>query len=279
MRRFYAFLISAALLLMPLSPVEAAESVTVPILMYHEVSLTDFGKDVISPEELESDIVSLLREGFAPVVMEDLIRYVSLGEALPDKPVVLTFDDGFRNTYVLARPILEKYGVPIVLSLIGKGLDDFTLWPSDSLLHTQMTWTEAAELSSLGIAELQNHSYELHAFPGCVRREGQSESDYAAMLREDALRMQEALYTRTGTCGTVFTYPYGYYDPASDDILLEAGFSATLTCDFGINRLAVGDKGSLYGMKRICRVHGRDVLSLLTEAEEFTSLAPSSRIP
>ena len=78
-------------------------------------------------------------------------------------------------------------------------------------------------------------------------------------------RLQEELYARTGKAASTFAYPYGQYDGALEGLLEEMGFQATLTCDFGVNRLT-HDPDCLRGMKRICRSHGAELEGLLAHA-------------
>ena len=75
--------------------------VRVPVIMYHAVmdDASRLGKYVISPEELESDFKWLSENGYTAVLSEDLINYTENGAALPEKPILLTFDDGYYNNY------------------------------------------------------------------------------------------------------------------------------------------------------------------------------------
>ncbi|MDR3278079.1 MAG: polysaccharide deacetylase family protein, partial [Oscillospiraceae bacterium] len=102
-------------------------AVRVPILMYHEVKYGKLGKDAISPWELESDLRYLRGGGYTPVTVDSLIDYVLGDSVLPDKPVVLSFDDGYMNNHRFALPILQKYASPFALSLIVKNTDEFSL--------------------------------------------------------------------------------------------------------------------------------------------------------
>ena len=78
-------------------------------------------------------------------------------------------------------------------------------------------------------------------------------------------RLQEELYRLTGCAPSTLAYPYGFYDDALEGITEEMGFQATLTCDFGVNRLT-HDPDCLRGMKRICRSHGAELEGLLAHA-------------
>ena len=108
---------------------EKREEVLLPVLMYHEVRYDDLGKDAILPEEMESDLLYLQREGYTTVLMEDVIAFVYAGESLPEKPILLTFDDGYESSYRRLFPLLEQYGAKAVINVIGKSADEFSLLP------------------------------------------------------------------------------------------------------------------------------------------------------
>lgn len=271
LRRFFCVL-SAFLLFaggVPALPEEAA--VPLPILMYHDVKEKRPGKDSITPYELESDLRYLSGAGYTPVTMREVIAYVYEGAPLPDKPIVLSFDDGLLSVVTTVGPLLEKYGARIVLSAIGRSADEFSALPSGDPRYAHATWSQLRELQDKGLAEIQNHSYDLHrdggGVLGCQQKPGESGAAHALRLSEDLTRMQERVRDELGTVPDTFAYPYGKYCDLSEGILRELGFRASLTCDFGVN-LLTRDPDCLMGMKRICRSHGADLASLLKEATE-----------
>ena len=86
------------------------EYVKVPIVMYHSV-LKDKkmdGKYVVSPTEFENDLIYLEEHGYTTIFLQELVDYVYTGAALPEKPVVITFDDGYLNNLTYVLPILQK---------------------------------------------------------------------------------------------------------------------------------------------------------------------------
>jgi hypothetical protein len=90
------------------------DAIAVPIIMYHEVKTSKLGKDAISPYEFESDLKFLQENSYTPITMTQLIDYVYNDAALPENPIILSFDDGYLNNYVYAYPLLEQYQVKIV---------------------------------------------------------------------------------------------------------------------------------------------------------------------
>ena len=266
-RRILCLLLSALSLLF--SPAPPEEEIVLPILMYHDVSYAKPGKDVVTPEELRSDLVWLREAGYHPVTMARVIDWVDEGVPLPEAPIVLSFDDGYLSAYDRVLPLLREMEMPMVLSVIVKSADEFSSYRPGKGRFAHAVWSQLRELADSGLAELQNHSYDLHRALGggwgCDRLPGESRGAYAERLAADVLLAQERIWTETGRQCTVFTYPYGRYGPESEETLRELGFRATLTCDFGVNLLR-RDPDCLFGLKRICRSHGADLPALLEEA-------------
>ena len=249
---------------------EKREEVLLPVLMYHEVRYDDPGKDAILPEEMERDLQYLQRAGYTTVLMEDVLAFVYTGRPLPEKPILLTIDDGYESSYRRLFPLLKRYGAKAVVSVIGKSADEFSLMPEQGGPYVHAGWKELLEMWDSGCIELQNHSYDLHhesgGEQGCRRRWEENDFAYEERIRRDVDRLQEELYRRTGELASTFTYPYGFYSDELEGILEDCGFLATLTCDFGMNRLT-RDPDCLRRMKRICRSHGADLEKLLSRAE------------
>ena len=96
-------------------------SVSLPVLMYHHIleSSSRLGDYVISPQQFEADLQFLSVHGYQTVTVLDILRLVQTGGPLPEKPVLITFDDGYESTYAYAFPLLKKYGMTAVVSIIG----------------------------------------------------------------------------------------------------------------------------------------------------------------
>lgn len=233
--------------------------VCVPILMYHEVKLTMAGKDVITPYEFESDLKYLQKNGYETVTMNDLIAYVYDGKALPEKPVVLSFDDGYFNNYVYVYPLLQKYHMKIVLSIIGKNTDEFSNIQDENINYSHVTWKQINEMKDSGLVELQNHTYNMHKITaarfGCGKTSGESQEHYAHVLEDDIGKLQNEIKLYTGSAATTFTYPYGKVSSDSVPVIKSMGFKASLSCDYGVNLISK-DPAVLFGLRRICRSHG-----------------------
>ncbi len=244
------------------------DKVEVPILMYHSIfrSTNTHGNYIISEAAFEADLKYLKDNGYTTVVMQDLIDYVHAGKSLPEKPVVLTFDDGYFNNYSYAFPLLQKYKAKAVLSVIGYYTDLYTKTPDENPSYSHVTWKDIKKMMDTGLVEMQNHSYNLHTTDkgrnGTKKKKGESDAQYKTMLTEDLGKLQDEFKTNTGYTPNTFTYPFGSVSNASFDIIKEIGFKASLSCESGMNTIT-RDPESLYMLKRYLRTPKKSAESIL----------------
>ncbi|HCC00465.1 MAG TPA: polysaccharide deacetylase [Ruminococcaceae bacterium] len=247
-----------------------ADDVALPIIMYHEVKTQRFHSLAISRSEFAQDMAWLKKENYTPISMQTLIGYVHGKNALPSKPIILTFDDGYLNNYTYAYPILKQYGYPAVLSVIGKDTDNFSAFPSQNENYAHMTWDQLREVQQSGIFEIENHTYDLHAMGkgkrfGCKKLPGESLPHYQKALTQDIQTCQEKIQNTIGTSPTTFTYPYGNVSEESVPIIQKMHFQASLSCRYGIN-LINQNPDCLYLLKRISRLHNTSLQKSLQKA-------------
>jgi peptidoglycan/xylan/chitin deacetylase (PgdA/CDA1 family) len=247
------------------------KSICVPIMMYHHVKNTGLGKDVISPYEFENDLIYLAENDYNTITMTDLINYVYNEGELPANPIILTFDDGLYNTYKNVFPLLQKYNKKIVLSIIGKSVDDFSKVNDTNLSYAHVTWNQVKEMEDSGLVEIQNHSYNLHKVCngryGCYQKRDEPFTKYEEFLTSDILTLQEKIKEVVDIEPNTFTYPYGRFNENTDAILKKLGFKATLSVTFGVN-LITKNPEKLYDLKRICRSHNQSVEKMIKEGME-----------
>ncbi len=239
------------------------DSLAVPIIMYHGL-LKDAARQnkfVISPDRFEDDLKYLKEKGYETITMTQLIDYVKKGSPLPEKPIVLSFDDGYYNNYLYAYPLLKEYGAKAVISIIGKCSDDFSLKDADHPNYSHVTWDEINEMIESGHVEIQNHTYNMHTYDkgrkGCSQNPGETVEVYKNVLEQDVVRLQQRILEQTGWLPNTFAYPFGFMSDGSTDLLKSMGFEATLSCTEGINyfplKKAERSEDSLYVLKRILR--------------------------
>lgn len=257
---------AASLAILSASNVSAAhtdvpsDGVKLPIIMYHSMLKEQkrLGKYVVSPDTFESDLRYLQANGYCSVTVQDLIDYVHTQKPLPEKPVMLTFDDGYYNNYTYAYPLAKKYGTKLVIAPVGYYTDLFSKQDADHPNYSYLTWGEISEMMSSGLVEFQNHSYNLHGTCGRLgvqKRWWESSTAYAALLQSDVGKMQAEMKENTGYLPIAFVYPYGASSKESDLILKQMGFQATFLCTEKIN-VITKDPECLYSLGRFLRPSG-----------------------
>ncbi len=243
----------------PVRPVAASvdPGVSLPIIMYHHI-LKDpsrQGEYVVSPQMLEEDFAYLKQLGYESIVVQDLIDYVQDGKPLPEKPIMITFDDGYLSNLVYAYPLLEKYDLKAVISVVGAFCQHYTDEPDDNPAYAQLSWEQVGQLAATGRVEIQNHSYNLHhSQQGASLREaaGESSAQYRSRLQQDLALNQQLIEQATGQCPTCMTYPFGLTTEAARQLVREMGFSASLGCYERVNRIT-RDPECLFDLGRFNR--------------------------
>ena len=231
--------------------------VEVPILMYHSVCRNDrvHSDYYITPEKFEGDLKYLRDGGYTAVFISELADYAEGKGELPEKPVALTFDDGYYNWLTDVLGLLDKYDMKATFNVVGAYTEEETRAENRSPAYSYLTWEEIAALYDSGRAEIGSHTWGMHALDarrGCKKMKGETDGHYAEALTGDLSRLNEALLERCGVAPTTFAYPYGEISRESVPVLRSLGFRAALTCDERVNKI-VRDPDVLFSLGRIHR--------------------------
>ncbi len=240
--------------------------IRLPVIMYHHISAKSsaLGKYVISPEQFREDLVYLKEQGYTTVSAKQLMDYVSGNGTLPEKPVLITFDDGYASFYAYAFPVLKELNMHAVFSIIGTHTDKYSEIDDSNINYAHVTWDQVAELSQSGLVEIGNHTYNLHSIgsrKGCRIKQGENEEEYRSMLTEDVTSLQEKIMQATGSAPTVFTYPFGAYCSQGCEVINQLGFAVTLGCEEKVNKLTQGSPEGLKMLGRYNRASGKSSAS------------------
>lgn len=207
-------------------------------LMYHQVLKDEnrAGKYIITPNELESDLAYLSENGYVSVLPSQLVKIREQGGRLPEKTVVITFDDGYETGLYYVLPLLKKYGMKAVINVVGSYTDEYSEngGEGEHLSYSYLTWNEIKTLSDSGYVEIGNHTYNMHSYNGerngCARKENESDEQYRTVLYEDVARLSDKLQRVTGKRPVAFAYPFGSLSEGSAEIIGSAGISVFMTC-------------------------------------------------
>ena len=239
---------------------DALSTVRVPIICYHHLDPGYSGPNeaVITPQKFKEDLVSLQAAGFTSIFFEDLVAYTEKGTPLPEKPVIITLDDGYLSNYQYAYPILRELNMKATISVIGRSVGKTTDSYSGNPIIPHFNWEEAREMYQSGLVDIQSHSYDLHGDgernpphrEGVLQRAGEGKEEYLTALKTDCLKEKALIEKNVGNSVYVFFYPYGKYSALSEKVLRGLGYKATVILGQSINQVNKNES-SLYMLKRI----------------------------
>ena len=244
-----------------------AEGIYLPILMYHSI-LQNPGRQgnyVVSPEVLAQDLAYLAENGYSAISAAQLIAYVHEGDPLPEKPVMITFDDGFLNNLTHAVPLLEKYDMCAIISVVGSYTELYSGSDDHNPAYAYLSYTDICEAAASGYIEIGNHSYDMHNKNnrvGTTRKPGENKEDYHAALYADLIQVQEKIYENCGFNPVVFAYPFGRIEKSSREIVKAIGFKMSLGCGEVVN-IITRDPEYLYLLGRFNRAAGTSTESFM----------------
>lgn len=207
-------------------------------LMYHQVlkDVSRSGKYIITPDELESDLAYLSENGYVSLLPSELVKIREQGGRLPEKSVMITFDDGYETGLYYVLPLLEKYNMKAVINIVGSYTDEYSDIDEEGkhLSYSYLTWNETKTLSDSGRVEIGNHTYNMHSNTdgrnGCARMDGESEEDYYNKLYGDVSALSDKLERSTGKRPFAFAYPFGALCEGSANVISSAGIKVFMTC-------------------------------------------------
>lgn len=240
------------------------------IFSYHEIADKSETLDstyAVSSAKFEAQMKWLVDSGYHFVTIDDIIKYRKHSKPLPDKAVLITFDDGYKSVYVNAFPIIKKYRIPVVIALVGSWLQDtekvdFGGYHIDRSKF--LSQREIREMVASKLVEVGSHSYLLHRGilgnpqgnmePAATTRlwlsdKGVYEDDksYEQRIFQDLKTNIDFLKKYTGQRPRVMVWPYGEYNMKVRKIAERLGMPIGLTLDDGSNTRNT----PLWGLRRI----------------------------
>jgi peptidoglycan/xylan/chitin deacetylase (PgdA/CDA1 family) len=190
----------------------------VPILMYHYIR-PDPGPDdpigqglSVSPELFAEHLAYLAEEEFSPISMADLADIWEGRKELPPKPIVLTFDDGYRDFYTNAWPLLREYGFPSTVYLITSVIDQPSYLTREMIL----------EMDATGLVDFGSHTIYHPSLPALADADAEDEIVDSKRVLEEML----------GHPVRTFCYPTGAYSDRDVALVDTAGYALAVTTEW-----------------------------------------------
>ncbi len=235
---------------------------SLPIVMYHQLTKSESraGRYVLTVEQFEKDLCFLKEKGYKSITLQQLLDFSQGKISLPEKSIIITFDDGNETLYEYALPLLEKHGFTAVGFVIGAMADRYTELDDHNLNYSNLNWSEIKELCNGGVIDIQSHTYDLHKNTGnrsgVKKTKSESFEQYSEFLTSDAVKMKEKMVEFTGKAPVAIAYPFGSFSKESGDILRKCGIKIAFTCEEKVNIIKKSESEWLFKLGRYNRPHG-----------------------
>jgi len=198
----------------------------IPVLMYHMIGEVKDNDAVLSEAHLREQMKFLKDNDFHPISLNQLYEYMVHNKPVPVRPVVLTFDDGYPDTYSIVMPIMKEYGFKCTVFIPTYDADQ----------STRLTWKQIKTMQEGGMT-IASHGYHHNRLSDMKEH----------ILADEIEKSQEELYQQLGITNEFFCYPYGGNNPAAEAALKKAGIKLAFTMNGGWAKY--GDDP--YAVKRI----------------------------
>jgi biofilm PGA synthesis lipoprotein PgaB len=223
------------------------------VIAYHDVR--DYVREQVDPDQyaistrrLIDQFTWLRNNGFTPVSVSDLLAARRGEIELPEKAVLLTFDDGLRSVYTHVYPLLRLFEYPAVVSVVTSWISGESK-PDDGAYAVSsefVTWEELREMHDSGLVEVASHSHNLHqgvpgnpqgnTQPAAITRRYlgtryETHDEYFTRIRDDLERSASLIHEHLGARPRVMTWPYGAYNQPLVELADELGMPITFTLE------------------------------------------------
>ncbi len=188
----------------------------VPVLMYHQISARPdtASKLAVPPQDFARQLECLASHGFTTFTASALAVALAAGSPLPERAVVLTFDDGFADFHERALPLLRQYGYTATLFVTTGWIADASRRATGRRPGRMLTWSQIIEAAADGI-EIGAHSHRHPQLDQLGRNRLRAELTVSKGLLEDAL----------GTPVPGLAYPFGYSSAQVRRAAIDVGYA------------------------------------------------------
>jgi peptidoglycan/xylan/chitin deacetylase (PgdA/CDA1 family) len=201
---------------------------------------------------------AILEAGYTPITFQQLIGYVEETFEMPQKPIIITIDDGYLNNYTLVYPILVELEIPATIFVIGWSRGRTHRMDGVTPINHHFSWQQAREMIDSGFIDIQSHTYELH-WPRdegfgrhlTLRNPNETLEEYFRAIRDDDNKLQAMFEQYLGYRANIFAYPHGLSNADSEAAYKAIGYQATLLFQGGVSVVEKGNPDSLFSLNRL----------------------------
>ena len=232
-----------------------------------------FDEYAVYASEFEGDLQWLQKNGYTTITTAQLVEYLSGKGSMPEKPVILTIDDGKYGVYKRAWPLLKQYKMKATLSLIGYEIDDASNAPEARIKSDApyCTWTEIAEMQESGEIELISHTDKLHYYRhdgrvGANTKAGDTLATFLPIAQKDFSDITRSFRSYLHTTPVAMAYPYSDRSELADEAWLKSGYKLLYggnyediridRSNFFIQEAGLNKKSAV--LRRVARMTGKE---------------------
>jgi peptidoglycan/xylan/chitin deacetylase (PgdA/CDA1 family) len=197
--------------------------------MYHKVDEilpgTRYPGNHVLPDAFDEQLAELKRWNYQSITFEQWLAFKEKRAGLPDRPIIITFDDGYRSTYQTAWPTLQRYGFSATVFLVAGLIGKTNAWDADERQEPLLAENEIREMQRAGIA-FGSHTQSHRALTRIPLEEAASE------LADSRVTLESIL----GRPVTSLCYPFAKQNRAIRSLARKTGYDAAVIGRGGINR-------------------------------------------
>jgi peptidoglycan/xylan/chitin deacetylase (PgdA/CDA1 family) len=205
-----------------------ARDLNIPILCYHRVIPKPTSPYDLTPEQLEAHFLYFKAHGYTPITVSQYLAYRKKPGLFPEKPILLTFDDGSKSHYTQVLPMLKRHGFKAT----------FFIFPNATYGSKErwLGWDEIKEIAQAGM-EIGSHSLS-HPYLTVRKQNGKQmdEEQYKVWLEKEVAQSKKVLEEKLNIPVKAIAYPFGLYDSQVEAAAIKAGYSMMLNINPGLNQ-------------------------------------------
>ena len=203
---------------------------TVLVLNYHKIA-NEHKSLSVTLDDFEQHMKWLQEYGFTCITPGQLYDFVANGADLPEKPVLITFDDGYKDNYTNAFPIMKKYGMKGTIFVVTGFL---------GVYDNYLTWDQAKELLEAGF-NIESHTYSHKSMTEA------SDED----ITKELVKSRQTIKEKLGIDSDFMAYPTGTYNLHIAELVKEAGYKGAFTIKYD----NVSRDSNVYALERVPVFH------------------------
>ena len=187
----------------------------IPVLLYHRIDVEaerEWRPFCVAPEDFAAQMAWLAGQGYATISLGQLWDYYHVAAPAPEKPVVITFDDGYYCNYSRAFPILQRHGFAATVFLLHNSVRNHELAPREGR-QCFMSWAEILEMQAAGW-EFHSHGLDHRKMTILTKEE----------LAQEVCASRALLAERLGRPVDFFCYPFGAFDAGVQEVVRACGY-------------------------------------------------------